>query len=67
MTGERSTFSELDVNVHGTVRFGDGSVVAIEGCGSVVFNCKNGEHRALTGVYFIPRLQANIISLGQLE
>ena len=29
MTGERSIFSELDTCVRGTVRFGDGSVVAI--------------------------------------
>jgi hypothetical protein len=67
MTSARSAFAELDNNVHGTVRFGDGSVVEIEGRGSVVFSCKNGEHRAFTGVYYIPRLTADIISLGQLE
>jgi hypothetical protein len=67
MTGARSAFAELDTNIHGTVRFGDGSVVEIEGRGSVVFTCKGGEHRALTGVYYIPRLTADIISLGQLE
>jgi hypothetical protein len=67
MTGARSAFAELDTNIHGTVRFGDGSVVEIEGRGSIVFTCKGGEHRALTGVYYIPRLTADIISLGQLE
>jgi hypothetical protein len=35
------------------VHFGDNSVVEIEGRGTVVFNCKNGEHHALTGVYYI--------------
>ena len=54
----------LDSKVCGNVRFGDGSVVEIEGCGTIVFICKNGEHRALTGVYYIPKLKANIISLG---
>jgi hypothetical protein len=67
MTGERSAFSQLDNIVCGTVRFGDGSVAEIEGSGTIVFSCKNGEHRALTGVYYLPRLTANIISVGQLD
>jgi hypothetical protein len=32
-----------------TVRFGDGLVAEIQGSGTAVFVCKNGEHRALTG------------------
>lgn len=67
MTGIRSLFSEIDKGVGGSVRFGDGSTVAIEGRGTIVFMCKNGEQRALTGVYYIPRLTANIISLGQMD
>ncbi|WVZ56480.1 hypothetical protein U9M48_007001 [Paspalum notatum var. saurae] len=67
MTGARAAFSELDTGVCGSVKFGDGSVVEIEGRGTVIFACKNGEHCAMTGVYYIPRLKANIISLGQLE
>jgi hypothetical protein len=67
MTGARGAFAELDRGIHGIVCFGDGSVVEIEGGGTVVFNCKNEEHHALTGVYYITRLTADIISLGQLE
>jgi hypothetical protein len=67
MMGARGAFVELDREIHGTVHFGDGFVVEIEGRGTVVFNCKNGEHRTLTGVYYIPRLMADIISLSQLE
>lgn len=48
------------------VSFGDGSTVQIEGKGSVVFECKNGEVRTLEDVYYIPTLRNNIISLGQL-
>lgn len=48
MTGVRSAFAELDPGVYGTVRFGDGSLVNIEGRGTVLFVCKSGEHRALT-------------------
>jgi hypothetical protein len=64
MSGSRAAFSELDHGVVGTVRFGDGSVVKIEGGGVVLFSCKNGEHRRLNAVYYIPRLDTNLISVG---
>ena len=67
MSGSHAVFSELDSNVTEMVRFGDCSVVKIEGCGTVLFSCKNGEHRQLNGVYFIPRLDTNLISVGQLD
>jgi hypothetical protein len=67
MTGVRTAFSEIDLRVHGTVRFGDRTVTNIEGCGTILIKCKNSGHKALTGVYYIPRLTANIISLDQLE
>jgi hypothetical protein len=67
MTGDKSVFSELNHDVCGIVRFGDGSVAEIEGSGTIVFSCKNGEHRVLTGVYYLPHLTTNIISVGQLD
>ncbi|KAL8108091.1 hypothetical protein AgCh_024510 [Apium graveolens] len=51
----------------GDVKFGDGSLVKIEGKGSIKIVCKNGEIRVLQGVYYIPTLRSNIISLGQLS
>ena len=33
----------------------------------MLFSCKNGEHRSLPNVYYLPRLTANIISIGQLD
>lgn len=33
----------------------------------MLFSCKNGEHRAFTGVYYIPKLKTNIIRIGQLD
>jgi hypothetical protein len=67
MTGERSAFSELDTKVQGTMRFGDGSIVGIVGRGTVLLQCKNGEHKSLSIVYLIPCLTTSIVSLGQLE
>ena len=67
MTGERAAFADLDTRIHGSVRFGDGSVARIEGRGKVLFKLKDGGHKALAGVYHIPRLTANIVSIGQLD
>jgi hypothetical protein len=64
MPGAYGAFFELDTNVHSTVMFGDGSVVRIEGCGTVIFSCKNGEHRSFSDIYYIPKHKANIINVG---
>jgi hypothetical protein len=66
MTGDKAQFSELNLSVGGTVRFGDGRTIGIEGRGTVIFELKDGGHKVLTDVYYIPRLKSNIISLGQL-
>lgn len=67
MTGRKSKFRDLNENVTGHVKFGDGSTVKIEGKGTVAFKCKNGEERLLSEVYYIPSLHNNIISLGQMS
>uniref|UniRef100_A0ACD5UHC9 Uncharacterized protein n=1 Tax=Avena sativa TaxID=4498 RepID=A0ACD5UHC9_AVESA len=67
MTGQREFFAELDSDVRGSVKFGDASTVEIQGIGSVIFAAKTGEHRMLTGVYYIPAPRNSIISLGQLD
>jgi hypothetical protein len=48
MTGDESVFSELDKNVSGKVRFGDGSVVDIHRRGIVLFAIDDERHRALS-------------------
>jgi hypothetical protein len=65
MTGSRAAFVNLDTRVQGTVRFGDDSAAEIEGRGIVEFICKNGELRRFKGVYFIPKLTANIVRLDE--
>jgi transposase InsO family protein len=67
MTGDVEKFSEIDLNISGKVRFGDGSAVEIVGKGSVLFLCKNGiDQWLLHDVFYIPKLKSNLISLGQL-
>ena len=67
MTGSKESFSELDGDVTGTVKFGDSSRVAIQGRGTIIFRCQNGEHRTLTDVYYVSQLCSSIISIGQLD
>lgn len=67
MTGCQEKFEKLDRTIRGEVKFGDGSLVTIEGKGSIRLICKNGETRVLHGVYYIPTLRSNIVSLGQLS
>jgi len=61
MTCRWEFFAELDSDVRGSVKFGDASAVEIQGVGSVIFTTKTGEHRMLTGVYYIPALRNSII------
>jgi hypothetical protein len=67
MTGRGNVFSELDRAVQGVVKFGDGSVVNISGKGTIILSGRHGEHKVLTGVYWIPRLKNSIISVGQMD
>jgi hypothetical protein len=67
MSGCRAAFMKIDTVVLGTVHFGDDSVAQIKGRRTVVFVCKNGESRSFDGVYFIPRLTTNIVSVSQLD
>ena len=53
MMGSKAAFSELDGDVTDTVKFGDGSRVAIHGRSTIIFRCQNGEHRTLMDVYYI--------------
>ena len=67
MTGSKEAFSELDSNMSGTVKFGDGSRVVIRGRDTIILRCQNREHRALTDVYYIPQLCSSMIKDGVLR
>jgi hypothetical protein len=45
MTSVCMMFSKIDLRVHGTVRFGDGSVANNEGRGSILVKCKTAATR----------------------
>ena len=63
MTEDRAKFKELDEKFTGNVKLCDRSIVPIQGKGSILFLCKNGDQCLLTKVDYIPSLTSNIISL----
>jgi hypothetical protein len=67
MSGCWATFTKIDTTMFGTMRFSDDLTARIEGHGTIVFVCKNGESQSFDGVYFIPRLMTNIVSVVQLD
>jgi hypothetical protein len=67
MIDEWSAFTKINNKVHGTILFGNGAVVNIEGWGTILIRRKTREHKVLVGVYLIPRFTANVVSLRQLE
>lgn len=67
MSGHRDIFFDLNIGVHDSIKLGDGSVVQMEGRGTVLFESHTGEHLVLSEVCFIPRMQSSIISISQLD
>ncbi|GKB97075.1 hypothetical protein Tco_0983212 [Tanacetum coccineum] len=48
MTGVREHFKELDEEVSGKVRFGDGSYIEIKGKGSILIECDDEKQRIIS-------------------
>ncbi len=67
MSGCRNLFINLNATSIGLVKFGDNSMVEVKGCGYVKLQGENGDQCILNNVLFIPKLQTNIVSLGQLD
>ena len=66
MTGDRTKFKQLDEKLIGNVKFDNWSIVPNQGKWLILFQCKNGDQRLLTMVYYILNLKINIINLCQM-
>lgn len=66
MCGDKSKFVELEEKAAGSVTFGDASKIQIEGKGTILIRLKDGTHKLISDVYYVPKLKSNILSLGQL-
>ena len=67
MTGRREFFSNLDESTTGPVKFGDNSRIQIKGKGEIKVSQRDGSILCLGNVLFVPKLEANILSLGRLD
>jgi hypothetical protein len=67
ISGCRAVFSNIDGGTVGIIKLTNGLVVNIEEVGTILYECKIGEHHTLNCVYFIPQLTTSIISVGQLD
>ena len=67
MIGKKEFFYNIDVNVKGRVRFGDGSTIPYEGKGDIYVTLKNGEILLIRNVLYLPELKTNILSLRKLD
>ena len=64
MTGRKEFFNKLDESITGSVKFGDNSRIQIKGRGEIEVSQKDGSNFCLGNVLFVPKLEANILSLG---
>jgi hypothetical protein len=66
MCGIKEWFFDLDTTFRETVRLGDNSQMKVVGKGNVKLQL-NGMIQVITGVYYIPELKNNLLSISQLQ
>ncbi|XP_044476892.1 uncharacterized protein LOC123204352 [Mangifera indica] len=64
--GSKECFAEHDESYSGKIAFGHLSRRPVRGKGWIMLELKNGEHKYIGGVYFVPDMKNNILSVGQL-
>ena len=67
MTGCKEFFSTLDENFHTTVSLGNYSTLQVMGKETVDIKTRNGFAESISNVFYIPDLNANLLSIGQLQ
>nr|GFB53749.1 ribonuclease H-like domain, reverse transcriptase, RNA-dependent DNA polymerase [Tanacetum cinerariifolium] len=66
MTGVREHFKELDEEVSGKVRFGDGSSIKIKGKGSILIECDDEKQRIISHLWHARLEHLNFESLKSM-
>jgi hypothetical protein len=65
MTPEKEIFLDIDTSFHSKVKMGNGAVVDVKGKGNVGVETKRGLKK-IREVLFVPELDQNLLSIGQL-
>src|ERR1044072_8229176 len=66
MTGKRDWFVQFDDQAKRKVKFADDSYITAEGVGKILIQKKNGDPAFISNVLYVPKMQNNLLSLGQL-
>jgi len=66
MCGTKELFCVLDEHFRETVKLGNGSSLTVMGKGNVRVRF-NDKTQVITGVFFVPGLKSNLLSIGQLQ
>ncbi|XP_057417996.1 uncharacterized protein LOC130712175 [Lotus japonicus] len=66
MTGRRRWFSEFDATRKTVVRLADSSKMMTEGVGKIALEMEGGKPAFIENVLFVPGMECNLISVGQL-
>ncbi|KAL5800746.1 hypothetical protein ACOSQ3_032378 [Xanthoceras sorbifolium] len=66
MCRRKEYFVNLKEEIGGSVSLGDGSKLQVAGRGQIQIYQKDGKIRYISDVYYIPSMESNILSLGQL-
>jgi len=66
MCGKKEYFSELDENFSNSMKLGNNSNMVVNGKGNIRLDV-NGVISIISGVFYVPELKNNLLSLGQLQ
>ncbi|GAU36022.1 hypothetical protein TSUD_211600 [Trifolium subterraneum] len=66
MVGNKDWLYELDESYRDTVKLGDDSKMNVMGKGNVKLSI-DGKIHVITGVFYIPGLKSNLLSIGQIQ
>ncbi|GKV45648.1 hypothetical protein SLEP1_g52709 [Rubroshorea leprosula] len=66
MSGKRELFADLDESFCTKVKFADDRTIPVTGKGRILINLKNGDHKYILDVFYVPGMKSNLLSVGQL-
>ena len=66
MTGNRVWLVHFDARRKNKVRFADNRTIQSEGIGVILVKKRDGQQALLQNVLYVPTMQTNLISMGQL-